>query len=43
MADEKEIQSEELDNWKPGDSDQNECSIDCAEDGEDADCCACCW
>ncbi len=44
MSEERDKETEELENWKPGDGQQGECSLDCAEEsGEEVDCCACCW
>ena len=43
MADERDVNTEELENWKPGRQQEAECSFDCSEDDEETDCCACCW
>jgi len=43
MSEERDVDTEKLENWKPGNQQDAECGFDCSEDKEDADCCACCW
>jgi len=43
MSEERDTQTEQLDNWKPGDPSETECGIDCDREEDEHDCCSCCW
>jgi hypothetical protein len=43
MAEDRNVKTEDLDNWKPANGSEDGCGIDCARDEEENDCCSCCW
>ena len=41
MAEDRNVRTEDLENWKPASGSEYGCDIDCARDEEENDCCYC--
>jgi len=41
MTEERNVRTEDLENWKPASGPDDGCDFDCARDEEENDCCYC--